>query len=219
MPDVVLDAPGVYRKAAAIADEIMAGSPAGDVPLDGVIAAVEEREALIAGALARRGITVVEDPVEIAYNDKGWMLRDFVWAGIWNRVSRPLFDAVPHRRRGIFLPHCITAVDGCIRENKGIHDRCARCGRCAAAGIIDAAMAKGYGEEHIYIVGGGSALGPIVERDGIKALTGVACYREARLYYSAFAHGHFKTPALMALLVRWGCRSTLSLEEAVAGAL
>ena len=162
---------------------------------------------------------MASDAFEISYNDEGWLIRDFAWAEIWNRLMRPLFDAVPAGKRGIFLPHCMTASEGCVRQKHGIYDVCACCGRCAAAEVVKAAKSKGYNPDHIYIVGGGSALPAILGRDKLEAIVGVACYKEAQLYYNSFTRKEFTIPSQMALLIQWGCRDTKTMADTVLAAL
>jgi len=219
MPMSALDITSAYGRAIVLAERALGKRKPSLVPFGKLASTVERKYGCLKKLLAKEGLSVKEDPLEIAYTNEGWLIRDFAWAAIWNRISRPFFDVVSPADRGLFLPHCLTATEGCARQKKGIYDVCACCGRCAVASIVKEALARGYVKDHIYIVGGGSALIPIMERDRIKAIVGVSCYREARMYHSAFTRGEFKVPTQMVLLIRWGCRGTNTIDKAVLAAL
>jgi hypothetical protein len=219
MPQASFDIASAYDRAVALAERALGKRKPAHMSFSKLASTVERKYERLKKLLAKEGVSVKDDPFEIAYTNEGWLIRDFAWAAIWNGISRPFFDVVSPADRGLFLPHCLTAAEGCARKKKGIYDVCAGCGRCTVASIVKEALARGYTRDHIYIVGGGSALIPIMERDGIKAIVGVSCYREARMYHSAFTRGEFKVPSQMALLIRWGCRGTSTIDKVILAAL
>jgi len=148
MPKAI-DADGFLEQAKTLAESILADVHAEVSAIGDAVPTIEKCEDLLMQRLRELSIPVNEDLFEIAYNDEGWLLRDFSWMFMWNHIMRPFFDAVEPKRRGVFLPHCMVATSGCKRESKGIYDSCACCGACSAAVIVREAVRLGYAREHI----------------------------------------------------------------------
>ncbi|MEW6442985.1 MAG: polyprenyl synthetase family protein [bacterium] len=94
-----------------------------------------------------------------------------------NRAHRPHVLALDPREAALFLPHCLKSRD-CVGTNGEEGLRCARCGRCAVAGLLEEAEATGV---QAFCVPGGSLVAKLVEKHRPRALIGVACQKEILL--------------------------------------
>lgn len=206
------EALGLSEKARAVAEEILPDvSPAS---VGEALSQMNRLETEIESRLPEK-----EDYFNLGYTSAEALLSDLSWAFLYNRLMRSLFDEAPISERAVFLPHCLADSSECGRRREGIFDVCVRCGRCVTGRIVSEALDRGYREDRIFVVGGGSTLAPIIRHFDIKALVGVACRREATLYYNGAVRGEFNVPSQMALLYRWGCRDTGTVFEWVLEAL
>jgi len=127
----------------------------------------------------------------------------FAMVCVDNAFWEPEYDAVPHDRRLLLLPKCLSDYDACAGHYDSVGLHCAGCGHCVIQGLKEQAEALGY---QVIVAEGTSSVVMCVLEGRADAILGVACLDSLEKSFERIAD--LGIPHQAVPLLTDGCRDT-----------
>ena len=108
----------------------------------------------------------------IGDNPSCQMMQSWLMVEIHNQIWLPIVAGIPHERRLLMLPKCLSKHGECLAEYDAFGLLCHRCGRCHIPGLQDRAEQLGG----LSIVAEGfTQVIELIENNVVDAVIGVSC--------------------------------------------
>jgi uncharacterized protein len=132
---------------------------------------------------------------------------DKLYIELKNSINEDAFRKAPKNKKLVFLPQCLRDSKNCKAKINEDGYVCAKCSlECKARQVKELAEKLGY---RVFLVPGGSMIKTVIDREGPKAVMGVACIKELNM-----AFDEIKLPVQGVELSRDGCVNTdVNLED------
>ena len=137
------------------------------------------------------------------HQQDGDELKAWLMVEIHNRVWLPLVASIPHDRRLLLLPKCLSHTPGCEAETDELGLLCHRCGRCRIPSLQDEAEELGVLS---LVAEGFTSVIQLIENKVVDAVVGVSCLDSLEKAFPLLI-GH-AVPGLAIPLNIDGCRNT-----------